>query len=261
MSEIEFLSPVGAPQKYEPLYVSVLPGEDDVTAAFDPGAGAAATEALAVQGAPAAQFVLGHMLLSGHGVARDREAAYRWFCLAAKSGRADALNMVGRCHARGWGVPVDSAEAARCYRLAADKANAWAMFNLGELTLAGDGVERDRRAALSLFVRAARRGNAKAMNMIGHYREEGWHGEPRPAAAERWYHHAARRSCFRGQYNFARLLAVRGDIDSALPWLRTSCATAPPEFCRMIANPLLQHPDARLRAAGRDFAVRAASGA
>ena len=91
MSEIEFLSEVGAPEKYAALYVNIVSDEaDHAGTPLDPQAAAEQAEALAEQGSPLAQLVLGHQLLSGHGVAQDHAAAYRWFCRAAESGRADA---------------------------------------------------------------------------------------------------------------------------------------------------------------------------
>lgn len=259
MSAIEFHSPVGAGGAYEALYVSILAADGEESPAFDPAVAARDAEALARDGSPAAQFAMGHIALSGQGMACDAAAAYRWFSLAAAAGRADALNMVGRCHECGWGVPVDKAEAARWYRLAAGSANAWAMFNLASLKLAGEGVERDAGRALTLFVRAARGGNAKAMNMIGQYREEGWCGPARLAAAARWYRRAAERGCFRGQYNLARFFARSGDYDAAAALLRASCAKAPREFCREVGQTLLAHGDERLQRVGGEALLRAAA--
>ena len=84
----------------------------------------------AVKGSVESQCTWGHMLLTGRGTERDPDAAFRWFQIAARSGDAAALNMLGRCYERGWGVAVDLSEAARSYRLAAAKADHWAQFNL-----------------------------------------------------------------------------------------------------------------------------------
>lgn len=257
MSEIAFLTTVGAPSTYEPLYVSVFSDEEQLSHPFDPVAAAEHAKALADTGSTAAQFVYGHMLLSGQGVGRDAVAALGWFRRAAGSGRADAINMVGRCYECGWGTPVDRAEAARWFRIAADKADAWGMFNLGMLTLGGDGVPADPAAALSLFVRSARLGNAKSMNMIGQYCEDGLRGAVKRAAAQRWYRRAAERGCYRGQYNFARMLAAEEKLEEAGHWLRLSLARAPAGFCGDVGQALLTHPDARLRAIGRDALARA----
>jgi TPR repeat protein len=258
MSTIEFQSDVGAPGKYAPLYVRIEPDETEI-GRFDADAAVRHAQSLAAAGSPAAQFALGHMLLSGQGIARDAEAAYRLFSAAALSGRADAINMVGRCHECGWGVPVDRAEAARWYRAGVEKSHAWAMFNLGSLMLAGDGVARDADGALTLFVRAARRGNAKAMNMIGQHREENAQSRRVLASAMRWYRRAAERGCFRGQYNLARFLAVSGDINGAAHWLRCACAAGPAEFCREIGAQLVAHPEPRLQTIGREALMRSAA--
>lgn len=256
MSWIEFHSPVGAPGKYDLLYVSVV-DDDTVRPELNMPAAIAETEALAAKGSPIAQFLLGHILLSGQGMARDAEAAYRWFAASAQAGRADAINMVGRCHECGWGVAVDRGEAARWYALGVEKGDGWSMYNLGTLTMAGEGAERDERGALALFVRAARHGNVKAMTMLGQCREDGVATRRKPASAGRWYRRAAERGCFRAQYNLARFLARAGQYDAAAQWLRSSFATAPPEFCRDGGRELVSHPHPVLQSAGREALARA----
>lgn len=79
----------------------------------DPIEAAKLARAEAVKGLTVAQFAWGHMLLHGHGTARDPEAAFRWFQIAARNGDPESLNMVGRCYQRGWGVAEDLVEAAR----------------------------------------------------------------------------------------------------------------------------------------------------
>ncbi len=194
-----------------------------------------------------AQLGWAHALLDGHGTARDPEAAFRWFQIAAQSGRRDAINMVGRCHELGWGTSVSLAQAARAYRVAAGMGYAWAQFNLAMLTLHADEVEGGPAEALSLFVRSARGGNAKAMTMLGQAVEEGWRGAPKPAAARRWYLRAGRRGCFRGCFNTARHLMADGDVDGAAVWLRRAIAVGPQRFCAELGTYLATHGDARLR--------------
>ncbi|MDH4981981.1 tetratricopeptide repeat protein [Hyphomicrobium sp. D-2] len=257
MREIEFHTEVGAPQKYRPLYVSIYADDDDTSAVQDANRDARRTEQLAQQGSPFAQFLLAHMYLSGQDKPQDYAAAYRWFARSAASGRADALNMVGRCYECGWGVEIDRAEAARWYRLAIEQGHAWAMFNLASLMMQGDGVTQDAEGALALFVRAARLGNIKAMNMIGQYREDGWRGRVRLRSAARWYQRAAEGGCFRGQYNLARFLARMGQTQTAAQWLRVSFAAAPPQFCREVGEMLANHPDANLRDAACEALLRA----
>ncbi len=49
----------------------------------------------------------GQMLLDGHGVERDLQAAFRWFGIAAKADDVDGINMLGRCHELGWGTAIN----------------------------------------------------------------------------------------------------------------------------------------------------------
>lgn len=204
----------------------------------------------ACDGSSAAQLILGHLLLNGHGVAVDHAAAYRAFLDAARDESADAMNMVGRCHERGWGVAVDFSEAAKWYRRAADRSHTWAQFNLGSLFLLGQGMAADPQGALPLFLRSARGGNAKAMNMLGRYREEGWVGRIRLGSARRWYWRAAVRGCYRGQFHFGRFLSDEGKVAKATSWFQASLENAPHEFTGEIAPFLARHVDPRIRSVG-----------
>lgn len=260
MREIEFHTEVGAPQQYRPLYVSIHSDDDGGAVPRSTHSSAPSTEQteqLARQGSALAQFLLGHMYLSGQGKPQDRAAAYQWFMRAASAGRADAINMVGRCHECGWGVAINRAEAAHWYRLAIEQSHAWSMFNLASLMLQGEGVARNIDGALTLFVRSARLGNIKAMNMIGQYCEDGWRGRVRLRSAARWYRRAAEGGCFRGQYNLARLLARAGQTAMAAQWLRLSFAAAPAQFCREVGEMLANHADAHLRAVAREALIHA----
>lgn len=201
----------------------------------------------ALEGSIDAQIGWARRLLHGRGVARDPEAALRWFRIAARNGDADALNMVGRCYELGWGVTPDCAEAARWYRKAADRSDAWGEFNLASLYAQGRGVPADAARALTLLVRSARRGNPKAMNMIGRFRE----GSPVPRRRRRsaalWYRWAAERGCFRGQFHHGRHLVAAGRIGDGLRWLRASLAHAPADFRREALDYLAHRPEPELQ--------------
>lgn len=231
----------------EPVFVWEEKAQQDARLASDPAFLGERMRQAAVRGDVGAQLGWAHMLLEGHGTARDPEAAFRWFQLAARSGNVDAINMVGRCHEVGWGTARNTRMAAQGYRTAAEMGHAWASFNLAMLMLAHDGVESEKGEALALMVRAARRGNAKAMNFIGETREDGTHGAPKIAAARRWYARAARRGCFRGAFNLARHFMAEGNVERAVRWLERSVAAAPGNFCAELAAYLAQHPDIRVR--------------
>jgi uncharacterized protein len=67
-----------------------------------------------------AQYNLAHMLLSGVGVAQDREQAFHWYNQAANQGHVRAMNLVGRCHEEGWATPKDLVAAQGWYRRSAE---------------------------------------------------------------------------------------------------------------------------------------------
>lgn len=237
-----------APRNAAPVFEWHSDAAFSARLASDPRFVAQQLQRAAARGEPEAQLGWAHALLDGHGIARDPEAAFRWFQLAAQSGRRDAINMVGRCHELGWGTPINLAQAERAYRIAADMGHAWAQFNLGMLIGFAAELAGDRVAALALFVRSARGGNARAMTMLGQACEEGWRGAAKTASARRWYVRAARRGCFNGCFNTARLAMADGDVDGAVAWLEKAINVGSKRFCMELGDYLAPHPDSRLRA-------------
>ena len=238
----------------EPLYFGRLKhlGDAQWRAALSesPEQAARWVYAAATYGDIDAQLTWGQMLLDGHGTRRDDDAAFRWFGIAAKSKRADAVNMLGRCHECGWGVPVDFAQAAALYREAAGQSYDWAEFNLACLMLDGKGVPQDRDGAFALFTKAAAQGHVKSLSMIARFHEHGW-GRPRDmATAAEFYRRGAEGGDFRGQYRYGQLLLQRGLLDDALPWLRRAVDSAPIELCREFADELLHRPEPHLQEVG-----------
>jgi TPR repeat protein len=209
----------------------------------------------AVRGEVAAQVGWAQCLLNGIGAERDAEAAFRWLCIAGRSGDTDAMNMVGRCYEHGWGVASDVAEAALWYRRAADKGHHWGEFNLANLYAEGAGVPHDPAKALTLLVRAARRGNAKAMNMIGRYREGSDVPRRRSRSAALWTRWAADRGCFRGQFHHGRFLVQDGRIDDGIRVLRLSLMQAPQQFRREALEMLRAHTHPTLRELAEEYAA------
>lgn len=244
-----------------PLQVRQTPEDQLRTVRDHPDHAADWVRRRAVSGDHRAQVTWGHMLLAGHGAAKDPEAALRWFKRAARAGDAEGANMAGRCYELGIGIPASMGEAAVWYRIAAAGNDAWACFNLACLLLKGeDGVDPDIVEAMRLLVRSARMGNPKAMNMIARSLEEGWRGPVKIAAARRWYARAARGGCFRGQYHTARFLLRDGDVDGAAYWMEQSIQSAPNDFCSDMADRLEADPHPRLRELGRLARLRAENG-
>lgn len=236
------LAVAGEGEKFRTLYVRVLPAEDAAGLELS----AEEARARAVSGDAEAQVAWASRLLNGDGVARDAEAAVRWLILAARTGNADALNMLGRCYEFGWGVAPRGADAIRYYAQAADKGHAWGEFNLASHYAQGQLVATDWRKALTLLVRSARRGNAKAMNMIGRYRESVETPRAKRQAAL-WYRWAAERGCFRGEFHHGRYLVADGKISDGIRWFCTSLSHAPQDFRDDALAYLAAHPLSQIR--------------
>lgn len=85
----------------------------------------------------------------------------------AKSGNAEAQNMLGYMYRYGQGVPQDFDQARQWYRLAADQGDARAQNNLGAMYRQGLGIPKNYEEALRWFRRAAEQGNGGAQNHLG----------------------------------------------------------------------------------------------
>lgn len=230
----------------EPIYLGQLQSLSDeewkTALTKSPEEAARWVHAAATYGDIDAQLNWAQMQLDGYGTKRDPEAAFRWFGIAALSKRADAINMVGRCHELGWGTPIDYAKAVDCYRDAAEKSYDWAQYNLGCRLLDGRDVGRGPDEAFALFTRAVAQGHVKSLNMLGRCYENGWGCPQDLAEAVRWYRRSAEEGDFRGQYRYGQLLLDRGLLDEAVPLLRLAVDNTPADMCREIAVALLQHP-------------------
>ncbi|MDQ2105300.1 tetratricopeptide repeat protein [Azospirillum isscasi] len=192
------------------------------------------------------QLALGQQCLDRGGAEQAR--AVEWFRIAARSGDARAVNMLGRCHEHGWGVPADPVQAAVYYRRAAELGDAWAPFNLADLHCRGVGVPADDGEAYRLYADAARRGNVKALNMLGLFHEAGRAVAEDGAGARRLFQAAAEGGDCWGRFNHARLLLQDGRTEEALGWFARALETGFPDFHRGMAAALADQPDPRLRA-------------
>jgi TPR repeat protein len=200
-----------------------------------------------------AQTILGQWLLSGHGLARDSAGALAWFLKAAQQGHPMGINMAGRCFENGWGARVDLFAAANWYRQAANTGLDAGMYNYANLLATGQGVKQDPAEALQWYRKAAALGHAKSMTKIGFFYEDGRVVAQDLAAAFTWFEGGARGGDFRGQFNYASMLAARGQLDEALQWLRKVPLTATPGYKRLTGEQLLQSPHPAFRAIGQQM--------
>jgi TPR repeat protein len=204
--------------------------------------------AAAERGVPEAQALYGQMLLDGKLVDRAPSAALQWFERAARRGNVMAINMVGRCLDQGWGVARSQRLALPWFRKAAERGLDWGMYNLATLLALGEGgVPQDRAEALYWLRKAVELGHVKSINLLGGFYEDGWEVQQDRAMARAYYRDAAVGGDFRGQFNYARLLAEEGDVVGALHWLKRVPETATPAFLEKMKKFLAESPVMALR--------------
>jgi uncharacterized protein len=240
---------------------NVTAGEFAAILAGPPERAAAWVAAAAHNGIVEAQAVYGQLLLDGHGVERDLEGAFTWFRHAARCDHPMAMNMLGRCYENGWGTLACAPVAVYWYRLAARAGLDWGMYNYASSLALGRGIEENRAEALDWFRHAAALGHVKSLNFIGSFYEDGWVVGADLEQAQHYYREAAHGGDFRGQFNYARLLALRGEIDEALVWLARASAHATPAFIAQMQAWLAHAPlDAFRRFAAALGTARATRG-
>ena len=201
----------------------------------------------AEHGVAEAQFHYGQWLLQGKGAPRDPEQAVPWLRKAADTGHVHAMNLLGRCYENAWGIEHDMMLATYWFRRAAERGLDWGMYNYATSLALGRGLKTDRAQALQWFRRAADAGHIKSLNMLGGFYEDGWEVEAAEAAAFDYYRRAAEGGDFRGQFNYARLLAARGHVDLAAQWMRRVPETATPAFWAQACEFLAGMPQPELR--------------
>jgi TPR repeat protein len=157
------------------LAAPAFAGLEDGLAAYDQGDYATAYRELAAAaagGAPAAQYALARMYLSGEGVSRDSATGMKWLREAATAGVGPAQYQLGVSYELGIITPQDYGKAARWYRIAADHDVPLAQYRLGLLYLNGLGVAADLIAAhMWLNLAAARLPPGEPRNAVANVRE------------------------------------------------------------------------------------------
>src|SRR5205085_1187808 len=121
----------------------------------------------------AAMEELAGRLVSGSGVPRDPQTAFRWYARVAEAGSPNAAFNLGVMYERGFGVPRDSPRAAEWYGKAAAKNVGMAKHNLALMLRDGRGLPQDGKKALELLHAAARQGTTASMFSLGDIYERG----------------------------------------------------------------------------------------
>ncbi len=206
-----------------------------------------------------ASVILGNVYRTGFkGIAKDPEAARKWFARALAVGHVPAAKMLGDLYRDGVDVPRDPARAATYYRQAAKldlpaaqvalaqlletgdagvprdpkEALAWyraaarhdhpdALYALARAYDLGQGIAANSDEALALYKRAALAGSPGAMTALGTYFYEGKQVARDAAAARRWFEQGARRGDADGMVDLAamQIQGLGGDKDVVQAWV------------------------------------------
>jgi TPR repeat protein len=92
----------------------------------------------------------------------DQKEGFELVSADAKTGRAEAENVLGYCYEYGVGTKVDLAKAVEWYKRAVDKGDVLSMYNLGNLYWKGSGVEQNFVEAFRLYSQACEGGERSA---------------------------------------------------------------------------------------------------
>jgi len=122
---------------------------------------------LANQGSQSAQYGLGELYSSGHGVSRDDVEAAKWNRMAAESGYVPAQSRLGAMYDEGRGITQNLSKAMKWYRKAAQQGDLSAQVSLGLIYGMGRGVPQNYFQAVKWFRLAAEQGDALAQYNLG----------------------------------------------------------------------------------------------
>ncbi|QPC43535.1 SEL1-like repeat protein [Kaustia mangrovi] len=171
----------------------------------------------ALNGDPAAQYIVATRFLEGKVVARDEARAARWYERAADQDLAPAQYRLATMYEKGRGVPADLAAAQHWYERAAKRGNAMAMHNLAVLYAGAKPGDPALANAAYWFGRAAALGLKDSQYNLAILYQRGVGVERDPAAAYHWF----------------AIAAARGDKDAATQAKALEEQLAPDELAEL----------------------------
>ncbi len=186
--------------------------------------GLAQMKGLANNGNTDAMVFLGGAYLFGmHGLAEEKELAYKWHLKAAKAGDSLGQYMTGKQLASGTGVSRDQTEAVAWWRKSAEAGFPPGMLDLGAAYAMGlGGLEKNMTEAFSWISRAAEMGDANAQAELGIYYSLGRGVSADKTQAEYWMRKAAEQGNEKGMQLLALRKLAAKDYQEAFEWLTKS---------------------------------------
>jgi len=198
-------------------------------AAGDPGALLEAAR----RGSSSAQFEMGNLYMTGHGVGRDPVAAASWYRAAAQQAHAAAASNLGVLYANGWGVPLSDAEAVNWFRKAADAGDPGGENNLGSMYIAGRGVPQSDALGAKYILSAAEHGAPEAQYALGTLYANGRGVPADDEQAVKWLKASATQGYAPAQVVLGKLYAagagVPRDYPEAYCWFAMAAASGDKE--------------------------------
>jgi TPR repeat protein len=114
-----------------------------------------------------AEQLLGHMYYMGQGVEQDFAQALKWYRKAAAKDMAESQYVIGTMYYSGKGVAQDYKEALQWLRNAGEHGHADAQYILGAMYFTGKGIPQDYQRSVAWFRQAAAQGHAEAQRLLG----------------------------------------------------------------------------------------------
>ena len=180
---------------------------------------AEAVRALAEEGDPQAEYLIGTAALIGLGQPVDFAEAKRWLVPAAQGGEGWAWHNLGWMQETGRGFEHPDVEAAiDSYRKAAQAGNTVSMVELARLMLGQDTASADAcKEAAGWIELSARDGNARAAGYLSKVLLYGQKGclPPDPKSARPWLEAAAASHQRGGAYDLGLALVLDGPDETA----------------------------------------------
>ena len=174
---------------------------------------------LAQQGNPQAQFYLGCMYYSGHGVPSNYPAAFEWFLKSAQQNQPESQYNLSQMYYNGQGVAKDDRQSLIWVMKAAKKGVPHAQLNLSARYLTGKGVKQDSSQTIYWLSKAADQGEPIANTRLGILYSRGNCGERDDKKALEHFQKAALQNEPFSQYLLARIQLQNGHRKEGLTLL------------------------------------------
>ncbi|MFI3252409.1 MAG: hypothetical protein R3Y60_04625 [bacterium] len=120
-----------------------------------------------------ASYYLALCYLHGNGVGQDIKIALKKVESLAKSGFADALNLLGEIYSEGDLYKQNYQKAMKYYVQAEQAGSEKALINIAKCHLLGQGVQINSKEAFNIYVKGSNKLNAEAINKLGEMYEAG----------------------------------------------------------------------------------------